>query len=241
MGSPPLARRERHALCDLALLLGEDAPTVLPDWTAKDLVVHLLVREYSPVGALGLAVDPLSGLTEREMARVGRRDFTVLVERLRGRGLTPYSLGPVDRVANTLEYVVHHEDLRRAQPDWQPRDLPPGDADVVWRLLRVFGRGLVRQAGVPVRIAPRGHRRRGRAAARLRPGRGERAARRGRAVPLRTRADPRRAAARARRADRRRCAPPRWVSEARPRSRPDRVRPTLGSRPCVARSWSSPC
>ena len=153
MGSPPLARRERHALCDLALLLGEDAPTVLPGWTAKDLVVHLLVREYSPVGALGLAVDPLSGLTEREMARVGRRDFTVLVERLRGRGLTPYSLGPVDRIGNTLEYFVHHEDLRRAQPDWQPRDLPTGDADAVWRALRLFGRGLVRQAGVPVRIA----------------------------------------------------------------------------------------
>jgi uncharacterized protein (TIGR03085 family) len=152
MGSPSLARRERHALCDLALLLGEDAPTVLPDWTAKDLVVHLLVREYSPIGALGLAVGPLSGLTEREMARVGRRDFTVLVERLRGRGLTPYSLGPVDRVANSLEYFVHHEDLRRAQPDWQPRDLPVGDADVVWRLLRVFGRGLVRQAGVPVQV-----------------------------------------------------------------------------------------
>lgn len=153
MGTPPLARRERHALCDLALLLGEDAPTVLPDWTAKDLVVHLLVREYSPLGALGLAVDPLSGLTEREMARVGRRDFTVLVERLRGRGLTPYSLGPVDRVANTLEYFVHHEDLRRAQPDWQPRDLRAGDADAVWRALRLFGRGLVRHAGVPVRIA----------------------------------------------------------------------------------------
>jgi uncharacterized protein (TIGR03085 family) len=140
MGSPPLARRERHALCDLALLLGEDAPTVLPGWTAKDLVVHLLVREYSPLGALGLAVAPLSGMTEREMARVGRRDFTVLVERLRGRGLTPYSLGPVDRVANT------------AQPDWQPRDLPAADADAVWRALRLAGRGLVREAGVPVRM-----------------------------------------------------------------------------------------
>ena len=147
-----LARRERRDLCDLALVLGEDSPTLSGDWTAKDLVTHLLVREHSPLGAPGLVVRPLARLTDLEMARIGRQDFAVLVERLRGRGLTPYSLPPVDAVANTLEYFVHHEDLRRAQPGWAPRELDRADESALWSAIRVFGRALVRPAGVPVRI-----------------------------------------------------------------------------------------
>lgn len=152
MTGPSLARRERHALCDLALVLGEDAPTLCGGWDAKQLVVHLLVREYSPIGAAGIVVPPLEPLTEREMARVGRKDFGVLVERLRRRGPTPLSLPLVDEAFNTLEYFVHHEDLRRAQPDWAPRDLSQDDEDTLWRSLRVYGPGLVRPVGCPVKV-----------------------------------------------------------------------------------------
>lgn len=152
MSIPSLARRERHQLCDLALALGEDAPTLCGDWDAKNLVAHLLVRENRPLGAAGIAVPFLSGLTDREMARVARRDFTVLVDRLRDPGLTPYALPAVEPLLNTLEYFVHHEDLRRAQPDWQPRDLDPRDQARLWSAIKVAGRGLVRPAGVPVTI-----------------------------------------------------------------------------------------
>lgn len=152
MTSDLLARREREALCDLALVLGEDAPTLSGDWTAKELFAHLHLREHSLLGAPGLLIPQLSGLTDREMARIGRQDFTVLVERVRGRGLTPYAIPPVDKAVNTLEYFVHHEDLRRAQPGWAPRDLSPADESALWSAIRLFGRGLVRSAGVPVRI-----------------------------------------------------------------------------------------
>jgi uncharacterized protein (TIGR03085 family) len=147
-----LARRERHELCDLALVLGEDAPTLSGDWTAKELVTHLLLREHSLLGAPGLVIRPLSRLTDLEMARIGKKDFTVLVERLRRHGLTPYAIPAVDRAVNTLEYFVHHEDLRRAQPGWTPRELDRADESTLWSAIRVFGRGLVRPAGVPVRI-----------------------------------------------------------------------------------------
>src|SRR5688500_48871 len=149
MGSLPLARRERHELCDQALVLGEDAPTLCGDWTAKDLVVHLLVRENNPLGSAGLVIGPLSGLTERALARLGKRDFAVLVEKLRDPGLTPYAVRPVEVVANTLEYFVHHEDLRRAQSDWQPRELDPADEDAIWRAVRLGGRTLARSVTVP--------------------------------------------------------------------------------------------
>ena len=148
-----LARSERTALCDLALALGEDAPTLCGDWTAKELVAHLLVRERSPLGAAGIALRPLSGLTDRAMARAARADFAVMVERLRSPGLTPYVLPVVERALNTLEYFVHHEDLRRAQPDWTPRQLSRHDESMLWAAAKVAGIGLVRPAGVPVRIA----------------------------------------------------------------------------------------
>jgi uncharacterized protein (TIGR03085 family) len=147
-----LARRERLQLCDLALELGENAPTLCEGWVAKDLLAHLVVREHRPLAGVGIAVPALSSLAERELTRMKRRDFAVLVEKVRNAGFTPYALPPVDRLANTLEYFVHHEDLHRAQPAWQPRDLDPGDQSRLWSHVKLAGRGLVRRAGVPVQI-----------------------------------------------------------------------------------------
>lgn len=152
MSSPNLARRERHGLCDLALVLGEDAPTLCGDWDAKDLVAHLLVRESRPLAGLGIAIPPLAGLAEREMAKVSRKDFGVLVEKLRDPGLTPYALKPVEKLANTLEFFVHHEDLRRAQPGWEPRTLDPADEHRLWAAIKGGGKLAARKTGVPLRI-----------------------------------------------------------------------------------------
>ncbi|MET0524322.1 MAG: TIGR03085 family metal-binding protein [Nocardioides sp.] len=148
----PLARRERHELCDLALTVGEDAPTLCGDWTVKDLVAHLLVRENRPWAAAGIVVPPLSGWTERSMERMARKDFGVLVEKLRDPGLTMYRLPPAEVALNTLEYFVHHEDIRRAKSGWKPRDLDPDDVDLIWKLGRGSGRLMARRVGGPFRI-----------------------------------------------------------------------------------------
>jgi uncharacterized protein (TIGR03085 family) len=142
----PLALRERTELCDLALALGPDAPTLCEGWDARDLVTHLLVRERRPVSSLGNVVPPLSRLTDRAMAQGRGRSFGVQVERLR-RPSPPLRLVPVlDRLVNTFELLVHHEDLRRAQPGWEPRALPAADLDRLWAQLSkgaaFFGRGL---------------------------------------------------------------------------------------------------
>jgi uncharacterized protein (TIGR03085 family) len=150
--TPPLARRERHELCDLALTVGEDAPTLCGDWTVKDLMAHLLVRENRPWSAVGIVVPPLAGLTDRSMERMARKEFGVLVEQLRDPGLTAFRLKPVEVAANTLEYFVHHEDIRRAQPGWEPRVLGPADLGLIWKLGRRSGRLLARRVGVPLRI-----------------------------------------------------------------------------------------
>ncbi len=141
-----LALRERRAFCDLAQVLGPDAPTLCEGWDAQDLVAHLLVRERDPISSLGNVVPPLSGLTERAMARRRDKPFETQVETLRSPSPPLRLLPPLDRLINTFELVVHHEDLRRGQPDWSPRALAPEDVDLLWSQLSrggaFFGRGL---------------------------------------------------------------------------------------------------
>ncbi|MGZ4503472.1 MAG: TIGR03085 family metal-binding protein [Nocardioidaceae bacterium] len=147
-----MAQTERQLLCDDALLVGEDQPTLSGEWTVKDLVVHLLVREGHPLAAPGIVVPQLSRLTDAVSRRVAREEFTVLVERLRGGPpvWSPYAVPRLDELFNTLEYFVHHEDIRRAQPDWTPRELAPRQEKQLWKMIGVAGKGLVRDSGVPV-------------------------------------------------------------------------------------------
>ena len=146
-----LAQTERAALCDTALQVGEDQPTLCEGWDVKDLVVHLLVREGS-LGAIGIAVPQLEGLTERASRRIGRGEFTVLVEKLRNGPprFSIYGLPKADAMLNSLEYFVHHEDIRRAQPDWTARALGDDVERTVWAMAKTAGKTMTRR--IPVGI-----------------------------------------------------------------------------------------
>jgi uncharacterized protein (TIGR03085 family) len=56
-----------------------------------------------------------------------------------------------DEKLNLVEYFVHHEDARRAQPDWKPRELSPDLADVLWARLGM-ARLMMRKAPVGVEL-----------------------------------------------------------------------------------------
>lgn len=145
------ARRERTALCDLALALGPDAPTRCTGWSVRDLLAHLLVREHHPLAASGIAVPAFSGATERAMAEESGAPFAQMVERLRTPALLLRVPG-ADTLLSAVELFVHHEDLRRATDDWHPRPLDAAASRLLWRFARAGGRVLVRPAGVPVRL-----------------------------------------------------------------------------------------
>jgi uncharacterized protein (TIGR03085 family) len=148
-----LARRERQALCDTALSLDAAAPTLCGDWDVAMLLAHLIVRERRPLKASGIMIPRFAPITERAMAKEAARGVPAMVATLRKAPLTPYSLPVVERFTQTLEYVVHHEDLRRAQPGWEPRDLPAGDVEELWTLVSRSGSYLGRNLSVPTRIA----------------------------------------------------------------------------------------
>ena len=134
------ARDERAALCSLLDDLGPAAPTLCEGWSTRDLAAHLVIREHRPDAGGGLAGrGPLAGYTRRVQGKRSQRTpFPRLVEILRQGPprLSLFGLPGADELVNTVEFFVHHEDVRRAQPGWQPRALDPGLADDLWRRLR---------------------------------------------------------------------------------------------------------
>src|ERR687890_2718187 len=148
------AQSERAALCDLLDRVGAEAPTLCEGWDAHDLATHLWIRENDPLGASGITVKPLSGLNERRMAEVRQRwEFSELVERIRNgpARFSVFAIPGVDEGANTTEFFVHHEDVRRAgdQPQ-SARDLGPEVEEWMWRRLKLLARAWFRRSQVGV-------------------------------------------------------------------------------------------
>jgi uncharacterized protein (TIGR03085 family) len=148
------AKAERAELCDLFDQVGPAAPTLCQGWDAHDLAVHLWIRETDPVGASGLVAKPLAGLLDRRMTEVRQRwTYPELVERVR-RGparLSVFAIPGVDEGANTTEYFIHHEDVRRAGDAPQPsRTLSPEVEEWMWRRLKLLARAWFRHVPVGV-------------------------------------------------------------------------------------------
>jgi len=146
-----IASAERAALIDLFEELGPEAPTLCAGWRTRQLAEHLLVRERRPE-ALGIVIKPLSGLADRAMRQYAAKPWPELLKLLRDGPppWSPFGLDAVSDRANVAEFFVHHEDVRRGGPGWQPRE-PQGHRDaVLWKLLCRAGRLLYRNSPVGV-------------------------------------------------------------------------------------------
>jgi uncharacterized protein (TIGR03085 family) len=145
------ARSERAALCDLLDQLGPDAPTLCTGWNTADLAAHLVLRERRPDAAGGIALKPLAGYTASVQEGLkAKHSFPELVDLVRTPGGV-YGLLPfLDDAVNTLEYFVHHEDVRRAQPEWEPRELPADLEQIMWKRVAGGSRLMLRRSPVGV-------------------------------------------------------------------------------------------
>jgi uncharacterized protein (TIGR03085 family) len=134
------SRDERLGLCTLLDEVGPDAPTLCAGWTSRDLAAHLVLRERRPDAGAGIMVAPLAGYTARVHEKLRTRmSYPDLVNAIR-TGPPKFSLWGIpgmDERANVVEFFVHHEDVRRAAPDWKPRDISPGLSNLLWERLRM--------------------------------------------------------------------------------------------------------
>ena len=135
-----LVRAERAALCDALAAAGPDAPTRCEGWNTTDLAAHLVVRERRPDAAAGLLLRPLATHGERVRRRTAAGiSFAELLNRIRigPPKWSVYAVPGVDKIANSVEFFVHLEDVRRAAPDWEPRSLSPGMEELLWRHIKI--------------------------------------------------------------------------------------------------------
>ncbi|MGW2220032.1 TIGR03085 family metal-binding protein [Nonomuraea sp. NPDC001684] len=148
------ARGERTALCDLFDRLGPDAPTLCEGWTTYDLAAHLVLRERRPDAMGGIGISALAGYTASvQNGLKARHPYPELVGIARRPGGV-YGLLPfLDKAVNTLEFFVHHEDVRRAQPGWEPRELPADLDELIWKRVSAGARIMLRRS--PVRLVLR--------------------------------------------------------------------------------------
>jgi uncharacterized protein (TIGR03085 family) len=150
------AQRERSALCDLFLELGPDQPTLCGDWTTRDLAAHLVVRERRPDAAIGIIVSKAAGYTDKVQSGVASTEWSDLVDTVRSGPpfWSPTRIGKIDELANTVEFFVHLEDVRRAQPTWEPRPLDDDLTAALYGVLTKMAKRMVKGSPVGIVLEP---------------------------------------------------------------------------------------
>ncbi|MFC4499072.1 MULTISPECIES: TIGR03085 family metal-binding protein [Streptomyces] len=161
------AKRERLLLADLLETAGPEAPTLCEGWLARDLAAHVVVRERRPDAAGGILIKQLAPRLEKVMAEFAAKPYEELIQLIRTGPprFSPFQLKQIDEASNTIEFYVHTEDVRRAQPEWATRELDPVFQDALWsrleRTARLMGRGsptglVLRRADGRTAVAQRG-------------------------------------------------------------------------------------
>lgn len=152
------ARTEKKALVDTFRRTEPDAPTLCQGWDAKRLLAHLVQREQDPLGGLGDIVGRAEPGQEKHLGRLAEpaatpEGWSGLIDRFVAGPprWSPMSWG--SEQVNALEYVIHHEDVRRGAGAVEPRALPAAQAATVFRQLPLMARLKLRRSPVGVALA----------------------------------------------------------------------------------------
>jgi uncharacterized protein (TIGR03085 family) len=151
------ARDERAELVGSLRAAGPGAATLIPDWTTSQLAAHLLLRERSFAELAGrVPIRRFRDFAHRHLDRfVAEQPYERVVDTFAAGPpwWSPLAVPQLFEALNLLEYVVHHEDVRRAGDSWRPRELGESRVRAVWGRLRVGARLTMRSVPIPVRLA----------------------------------------------------------------------------------------
>ena len=160
----PHAAADRFDFAETLARTKPDASTLCDPWTVAQLAAHVILRERSLLQAVNLLpVDAARRWSnDRIIGYAESVPYDELVRRVHDGPprWSPLAVPAVIERVNLLEYVVHHEDVRRAGPQPSPpRDIPADRRAAIWAQLRSTARLTLRQAPVGVVLAePNGDR-----------------------------------------------------------------------------------
>jgi uncharacterized protein (TIGR03085 family) len=151
MTSSSLADRERAELAELLEALGPDAPTCCQGWTTAHLAAHVATRDRRVDAMPGYGLEQVSPALGAWSHKVEDRlrestEYADVVRQVREGAprWSPMGWPGVGPLVNTTEFVIHHEDVRRARPGWTPRKLSRADQDQLWRAVVIVARRAAR-------------------------------------------------------------------------------------------------
>ncbi|TQK30240.1 TIGR03085 family metal-binding protein [Arthrobacter sp. SLBN-53] len=149
-----IARNERAALVTTMRAAGPDAPTLCEGWTTRDLAAHLVVRERRLDAAPGILIPQLADYTARVQDQLtASTDWHDLLGQVAdGPPLySPFKL--LDPLVNVAEMFIHHEDVRRAGNNWEPRVLDESTTTALRKQVRSFAKMTLAKSPAKVSLA----------------------------------------------------------------------------------------
>jgi len=142
-----ISKSERQGLVETLKALGPDAPTLCEGWMTKHLLAHLIMRETEPVNASGILLKGRQKQTQNRLEELSTHFESNLSKLMSGPPLWN-PMRYLDKWVNALEMLIHHEDVLRAQPNWQRRKFTESETKELDFLLKIAPRFLVRGAKV---------------------------------------------------------------------------------------------
>ena len=146
-------KSQREALCDALAAVHPSSPTLCDGWTAHHLAAHVWLRENDTWRVAGALLTRQSNTIDLRMAEVmTQRPYADLVAAIRRGpdGFSPFRLPGVEAVANTLEFFVHCEDVRRGSGNNTPRPTDLALEELCWKRVPAMARVFLR--GCPVAV-----------------------------------------------------------------------------------------
>ncbi len=98
----------------------------------------------------------LAKYTERVQRNIAAGDWDEIVATVRSGPprWSPTRIDAVDRLINTTEFFVHHEDVRRAAEPWETRQLPDDLVNDLEAALRRMAKLFARKAAAGLTLQP---------------------------------------------------------------------------------------
>jgi uncharacterized protein (TIGR03085 family) len=149
------AAAERRELAATLRATDPSSMTVCDPWTAADIAAHLVLRGSSARYGVDLQRGKVEANLRDQRTLIDAEGYEGVIGRLeRDPRFAPTRFAGVDDTMNLIEYVTHHEDVRRIGEGWAPRLLPADRQHAVWSRLRGMTRTIARKAVTGVRLVP---------------------------------------------------------------------------------------